>query len=69
MLLETPFLVFLHFLAFVLSEQSTNNNNGPSHQNSQVLARKDNDRQFREGKTSDFESDKNISVIAFGSCK
>ena len=69
MLLETPFLVFLHFLTFVSSEQSSNNNNGPSHQNSKVLARKDNNRQLREGKTSDFENDKNISVIAFGSCK
>ena len=68
MLLETPLLVFLHFLTFKLSEQSTNNN-GPSHQNSKLLARKDNNRQFREGKTSDFESEKNVSVIAFGSCK
>lgn len=68
MLLETPFLVFLHLLTFVLSEQRTNNN-GPSHHDSKVLARRDDIRYFRDGKTSDFESDKNVSVIAFGSCK
>ena len=68
MLFEPPFLVFLHFLTFVLSDPSKNNY-GPSHQSSKVLERKEHIRQFREGKTSDFESDKNISVIAFGSCK